>query len=49
MVATKKYTYGLGRRKSATATVRLYKGSYNCYLLLYIFPRLHMLDIYWIK
>lgn len=26
MVATKKYTYGLGRRKSATATVRLYKG-----------------------
>lgn len=22
----KKYTYGLGRRKSATATVRLYKG-----------------------
>lgn len=25
MVA-KKYTYGLGRRKSATATVRLYKG-----------------------
>ena len=26
MVATQKYTYGLGRRKSATATVRLYKG-----------------------
>ncbi len=26
MVATKKYTYGLGRRKSATATVRLYSG-----------------------
>ena len=26
MVATKKYTYGLGRRKSATATTRLYKG-----------------------
>ena len=26
MVATKKYTYGLGRRKSATATARLYKG-----------------------
>ena len=26
MVATKKYIYGLGRRKSATATVRLYKG-----------------------
>ena len=26
MVATKKYTYGLGRRKSATATVRLYEG-----------------------
>ncbi|MBR2855330.1 30S ribosomal protein S9 [Candidatus Saccharibacteria bacterium] len=26
MVATKKYTYGLGRRKSATATVRLYAG-----------------------
>ena len=26
MVATKKYSYGLGRRKSATATVRLYKG-----------------------
>ena len=26
MVATKKYTYGLGRRKSATATVRLYTG-----------------------
>ena len=26
MVAPKKYTYGLGRRKSATATVRLYKG-----------------------
>ena len=25
-MATKKYTYGLGRRKSATATVRLYKG-----------------------
>lgn len=26
MADTKKYTYGLGRRKSATATVRLYKG-----------------------
>ena len=26
MTATKKYTYGLGRRKSATASVRLYKG-----------------------
>lgn len=26
MVTTKKYTYGLGRRKSATATARLYKG-----------------------
>lgn len=26
MVATKKYTYGLGRRKAATATVRLYAG-----------------------
>ena len=26
MVATKKYTYGLGRRKTATATARLYKG-----------------------
>ncbi|MDO4741881.1 MAG: 30S ribosomal protein S9 [Candidatus Saccharibacteria bacterium] len=26
MVATKKYIYGLGRRKSATASVRLYKG-----------------------
>lgn len=26
MVATKKYTYGLGRRKSATARARLYKG-----------------------
>ena len=26
MVATKKYAYGLGRRKSSTATVRLYKG-----------------------
>ncbi len=26
MVATKKYTYGLGRRKAATATARLYKG-----------------------
>lgn len=26
MVATKKYTYGLGRRKSATATARLYNG-----------------------
>ena len=26
MVATKKYTYGLGRRKSATASARLYKG-----------------------
>ena len=25
-MATKKYTYGLGRRKSATATARLYKG-----------------------
>ena len=25
-MVTKKYTYGLGRRKSATATVRLYKG-----------------------
>lgn len=26
MTDAKKYTYGLGRRKSATATVRLYKG-----------------------
>ena len=26
MVATKKYVYGLGRRKAATASVRLYKG-----------------------
>ena len=26
MAATKKYTYGLGRRKSATATARLYAG-----------------------
>ena len=26
MLATKKYAYGLGRRKSSTATVRLYKG-----------------------
>ncbi len=26
MVATKKYTYGLGRRKAATARARLYKG-----------------------
>ena len=26
MATTKKYTYGLGRRKSATATARLYKG-----------------------
>lgn len=26
MASTKKYTYGLGRRKSATATARLYKG-----------------------
>ena len=26
MVATKKYAYGLGRRKKATATVRLYSG-----------------------
>ena len=26
MVATKKYAYGLGRRKSATATARLYAG-----------------------
>ncbi|MBR3052421.1 30S ribosomal protein S9 [Candidatus Saccharibacteria bacterium] len=26
MTATKKYTYGLGRRKSATATARLYSG-----------------------
>lgn len=26
MVVTKKYTYGLGRRKSATATARLYSG-----------------------
>ena len=26
MVATKKYTYGLGRRKASTATARLYKG-----------------------
>ncbi len=25
-MATKKYTYGLGRRKSATATARLYSG-----------------------
>ena len=29
MVATKKYNYGLGRRKSATATARLYKGKGN--------------------
>ena len=26
MAPTKKYTYGLGRRKAATATVRLYPG-----------------------
>ena len=26
MVSTKKYTYGLGRRKASTATARLYKG-----------------------
>ena len=26
MVATKKYVYGLGRRKAATARARLYKG-----------------------
>ena len=26
MVATKKYAYGLGRRKASTATARLYKG-----------------------
>ncbi len=26
MVATKKYIYGLGRRKAATATARLYSG-----------------------
>ena len=26
MATTKKYAYGLGRRKSATATARLYKG-----------------------
>ena len=26
MVATKKYVYGLGRRKAATATARLYQG-----------------------
>jgi small subunit ribosomal protein S9 len=26
MATTKKYTYGLGRRKAATATVRLYAG-----------------------
>lgn len=26
MVTTKRYTYGLGRRKAATATARLYKG-----------------------
>ena len=26
MVTTKKYVYGLGRRKSATATARLYAG-----------------------
>lgn len=26
MVSTKKYTYGLGRRKAATARARLYKG-----------------------
>lgn len=26
MVTAKKYTYGLGRRKSATARARLYKG-----------------------
>ena len=25
-MVTKKYTYGLGRRKAATATARLYKG-----------------------
>ena len=25
-MATKKYTYGLGRRKTATATARLYAG-----------------------
>ena len=27
MANTKKYTYGLGRRKAATATVRLYSGN----------------------
>ncbi len=27
MTNTKKYTYGLGRRKAATATVRLYSGN----------------------
>ncbi len=26
MTTTKKYTYGLGRRKAATASARLYKG-----------------------
>lgn len=26
MVATKKYSYGLGRRKAATASARLFKG-----------------------
>ena len=26
MATTKKYTYGLGRRKASTATARLYKG-----------------------
>ena len=26
MADKKKYTYGLGRRKAATATARLYKG-----------------------
>ena len=26
MATTKKYTYGLGRRKAATASARLYKG-----------------------
>ncbi len=29
MAATKKYVYGLGRRKSATATARLYEGKGN--------------------
>lgn len=29
MVTAKKYVYGLGRRKSATATARLYEGKGN--------------------